>query len=90
MKPRLTYRDMEIDKGVDRCEITCYTIIIFATRFYIERVYQTLHSGARAGTIFPLPGHKKLILSTDSLPSRDITCAYLIACRYGMRIGNDE
>ena len=72
MKPRLTYRDLEIDKGVNRREITCYTIINFDTRLCIERVYQTLHGGARAGLIFPLLGHKKLILSTDSLPPRDI------------------
>jgi hypothetical protein len=75
MKPRLTYRDLEIDKGVNRREITCYTIIILDTRLCNERVYQTLHGGARAGTIFPLLEHKKLILSTDSLPPREFYSA---------------
>jgi hypothetical protein len=78
MKPRLTYRDLEINKGVNRREITCHTIIIFDTGFCNERVYQTLHGGARADTLFPILGHKKLILSTDSLPPRDIYRALLI------------
>lgn len=72
MKPRLTYRNMEIDKGVDRREITCCTIIIFDTGLCNERVYQTLHGGARVGTIFPAPEHEKLILSTDTQLPRGI------------------
>lgn len=85
MKPRLTYRNLEIDKGVNRREITCHTIVISAIRLCNERVYQTLHGGARASTIFPILGHKKLFLSTDSRPPREIYRAPLITCNDVMR-----
>jgi hypothetical protein len=59
---------MEKDKEVNRREFTCCTTIIFDKGLCNKRVYQTARGGARAGTIFPVLGHKKLILSTDSLP----------------------